>query len=378
MNQFQKNIKSNALNEDRMLANIYARAEKDGLRSAWAKAPKESFMKKRSLLFISLAMVLTFALFVTNPFSLFNKDNSKVVAAVISIDINPSFELSVNNAGLVIKIDALNADAESLNTTDLIGDPVEDVVDSIVALATEAGFINITDLDDDYVVISTVLAQGISLQLGDTLQTRIRDRIHLSDTLQCVNLVQIKATLQEQAQARDRDVPVGLYVINGMIQNQDGVMLSVREFFANDENKITIRTRAQITEVTAEKIRQRLETALNQLDQDGIDTTELRTRLENAGTADMIQIQSEVKKQINKPDDPGNNDGNGNGNGTQQGPNTDSGTGTQTNTESQIGSPDEPGSEHTNGDLTPDGGSETSTGGQTSTPGTGSNGFGGQ
>jgi hypothetical protein len=194
MNQFKKSIKENALNEDAMFANIIQRAENDGLRSAWAKAPKESSMKKRSLFVIGLAFVLTFAILIINPLSL-GKDQSKVVAAVISVDINPSFELSVNPAGLVIKIDALNDDAKTIVTTDLIGDPIEEVVDAIIALSAEAGFIDITDLEDDYVVVSTVVSEGISAEIGDTLQTRLHDRIQLSDTLQCINLVQIKATL---------------------------------------------------------------------------------------------------------------------------------------------------------------------------------------
>jgi len=337
MNQFKKSIKENALNEDAMFANIIQRAENDGLRSAWAKAPKESSMKKRSLFVIVLAFVLTFAIFIFNPLSS-AKDQSKVVAAVISVDINPSFELSVNPAGLVIKIDALNDDAKTIVTTDLIGDPVEEVVDAIIALSTEAGFIDITDLEDDYVVVSTVLSEGTSADLGDTLQTRLHDRIQLSDTLQCINLVQIKATLQEQALARGEDVPVGLYVINGMIQTQDGVMLSVKEFFSNSDNKLAIQSRAQITEITQTQIRERLEIALDKLDLDGIDTTELRTRLENAGTLDILQIQSEVKTQMNKPDDHGNNE-NGNGSNSPTNTPSENGTSTQESNQDQLGSP---------------------------------------
>jgi hypothetical protein len=104
-----------------------------------------------------------------------------------------------------------------------------------------------------------------------------------------------------------------------MIQNQGGELLSVKAFFANNENVTALQSRAEITRITQEEARERLETALNQLDEEGIDTTELRTRLENAGTLDMIQIQSEIKIQINKPDNPGNDDnGSNNGSETQE------------------------------------------------------------
>lgn len=328
MNQFKKNIKKNAFDEDAMLSNILQRASKDGLRSAWAKAPKEPDMLKRGLIFISMTLILIFALFIFNPLGIFRKDQSKVVAAVVSVDINPSFELSVNNGGLVIKIEALNDDAKSLDTDDLLGEPVEEVVDAIVSLATEAGFIDITDLEDDYVLVSTVLIQGSANQVGDMIQQRIRDRIHLSDPLQCVNLVQIKATLQEQMQARNKDVPVGLYVINGMIQTPNGQYISVKEFFSNPLYRLAIKNRAQFNEISEAKIRERISAALTELDEAGVDTTQLRTRLENANKETMIQIQSEVKKQINKKDGAGDDDAPGpqpgTDNGNQNQPNTDS------------------------------------------------------
>jgi len=336
MNQFKKNIHKNAFDEDAMLAQLYQRADKDGLRSNWAKAPKEHTMKKRSLWFISLAVVVALAVIVYNPFNNVNKDNSNVVAAIISVDINPSFELSVNNAGLVIKIEALNADAQSMDTSALLHQPAEVAVESIVALATKAGFIDTTDLEDDYVVVSTALMDGTKAELGDTLQTKLIDRIHLSDPLQCVDLVQIKATLQERQQARDRDIPVGLYVINGMIQNQNGVMLSVKEFFANDANKVSIQERAQITEVSEAKMRLRIDTALQKMDSAGINTIELRTRLQNANLADMLKIQSEVRTKLNAPVNPGNG-GNGSGEGSGSGTSTQQSTQTQTGTSTGSG-----------------------------------------
>lgn len=308
-------------------------------------------MKKRSILVLGLAIVLTFAIVLFNPLNWMTKDQSQVVAAVVSLDINPSFELSVNPAGLVIKIDALNEDSKSLNTLDLIGDPVEDVVDAIIALSADAGFIDITDLEEDYVVVSTVLAQGTSSTLGDTFHTRLHDRIKLSDNLQCVNLVELKATLQEQAQARDKDVPVGLYVINGMIQTTDGQILSVKEFFANSENMQAIQSRISMTEISLDQRKVRLELALDTMDQKGLDTTELRTRLENAGTLDMLQIQSEIRTQINKPVTPGNTD-NGNGNGSNSGTGIQQGTPNEAGSQTQQGSPSETGSPSDSGSQT--------------------------
>ncbi|MGB7594209.1 MAG: hypothetical protein WBL80_01440 [Erysipelotrichaceae bacterium] len=379
MNQFKKNIQKNAFDEDAMLAQLYQHADKDGLRPNWAKAPKEPAMKKRNLWFIGLAVVLAVAIIVSNPFSYFNKDKTNVVAAIISVDINPSFELSVNNAGIVIKIEALNADAQSIDTSALLHESAEVAVESIVALAIKAGFIDTADLEDDYVVVSTVLMSGTKAELGDTLQTKLRDRIHLSDPLQCVDLVQIKATLQERQQARDKDVPVGLYIINGSIQNQNGAMLSVKEFFANDANRAAIQQRAQITLVSETKIRLRIETVLKKMDDAGISTIELRTRLQNANLADMLKIQSEVRTRINAPVDPGNGGSgteNGSGNGTQQGTDSGNGSGTQQGTQTQTGITSDSDSGITESGQPTDSGTGSDTSGQPDGSGTGGSGTG--
>jgi hypothetical protein len=78
------------------------------------------------------------------------------VAAVVTVDINPSVKLAVSSDGKVVKIEALNPDAASLNLNRLVGKPLDKVVESIVQQATSAGFINPADGILDYVVVSTV------------------------------------------------------------------------------------------------------------------------------------------------------------------------------------------------------------------------------
>jgi hypothetical protein len=332
MNQFKKNVSQKAFNEDTMLANVYQQAKDAGLRSKWAKAPKESFMKKRILWLASVAVVLVLGLTVFYQTSWFNKDDSKIVAAVIAVDINPSFELSANSAAIVIKIEALNADALALDTSALIGLPVATVIDEIVKLATAAGFIDTSDLLEDYVVLSTVLMDQTNLRLEDKLQIQLQDRIQLSDTLQCINLVEIKATLIQQMEADNKDIPLGLYVLNGMVNTPDGTILSAKEFFSNPDNRLAIQDKVKITDVAELRIRDRIEVALQKLQAEGVDITALQTRLENASLEDMLQIQSEVRTQIDTNGNP-NDNGNGNGNGTstESNPVTDPNTGSHAN-----------------------------------------------
>jgi len=67
---------------------------------------------------------------------------SNTTVAAVSVDINPSIELSVNALNRVVAIQAFNEDGEAiLAQLNLIGKPVKAAVNEIVAAAAEAGFL---------------------------------------------------------------------------------------------------------------------------------------------------------------------------------------------------------------------------------------------
>lgn len=297
MQDFKNKIKANAFNEDKMLSTLYQRIDKDHLRSKWQKRPKESFMKKKGFLFLSLVFVLVVGVFIANPGKWFG--DTKIVAAYISVDINPSFELATDNDGYVLSVTSLNDDALSLETTDLVGMSIEDAVDTIVQRATDAGFIDPTDLIDDYVVVTTVVTTDATADLQTTLSNRLALRVQNSDTLQSINLVEMTATDEEQTAARSCDTPLGVYLLNQAINRSTDNMLSVGQFFADNNNAQTIQTRAKLTTLSETKLKERLALALNKMDNAGVDTTELRQRLENANLETALQIQNEVKQSEN-------------------------------------------------------------------------------
>ena len=292
-------------------------------------------MKKKSIFVFGLAVVVLFGIVFANSLNLFKQDTSNVVAAIVAVDINPSFELSTNSEGVVLKVEAMNDDAKTLATADLVGKPVAEAIDLIVQRANQAGFVDIEDLEDDYVVVSTVLMEKTAEAVRDRLHTQLQDRIRLSDTLQCMNVVELKAERIAQFEANEKEIPLGLYVLKGMVNLPDGTSVTVKEFFANEQNKEKVKNKIHLTEATQEKVRERIELALNKLENAGVDTTELRTRLENASAEQMMQIQNEVR---NKQEDPGQG-GNGNGNGsTEDGGNGDGNTGDDSGTQQGSGS----------------------------------------
>jgi hypothetical protein len=315
MNNFKKSFKENSFNEDKLLSMLYERAEKDGLRSKWAKTPKESKMKKTVLWAVGLVTVLVLGLVLSNQFPLMN-DN--VVMASISVDINPSFELDVNKNGIVLSVEALNEDAQTIDTTELIGMDSAQAIERIVQLVTDAGFIDPLDLEEDYVVVTTVLANEGNDDVLDTLNLQLQERIQNSGVLQGVNVVEIKADLAQKMEAEGKDVPVGLYVLHGMVTTPDGTILSAKEFFSKEGNldALKLQNNVRVHTVSEQKIRERIELALNKLEGSGMDSTELRTRLQNASLEDMLRIQSEVKNKLNAPVDAGSGSNQGENKGS--------------------------------------------------------------
>lgn len=318
MNKLEKSIQKNAFNEDDMLIQIQARTYPTKSRLTYGGTNM-----KKVVGILALSFTLIFAVWFG-----FNQNNvvqEDAVVMLVGIDINPSFELSVNQNDNVVKIDALNVDAQTIEVSDLIDQPVDLVVEEIIRRSAEAGFIDVNDLEEDYVVVSTVSLdddEDDQDQMEEHIQQRVRD----SEFLQSLNIVQVKATQREKFEAEGKNVPIGLYVINGFVEQEDGTFLSAKEFFSNPENKEKLNDRTKINLENQEKLRTRIETALGKLESNGMNASEYRLRLENATYEQMLQIQAELKVETknqnknagsdnsddsNKPEDSGSSTGQG-------------------------------------------------------------------
>ena len=251
----QKSKQVNFFDQDEMLNHIYLRAQRDGLRPS-IHTKKENFMKKtwfKGLLTLAVATSFIFV-FMTQvmapentPESVISTVVDKAVVAYVSIDINPSFEVSVLEDDTVSAIEQLNEDALSIDVSDLIGQDISVVLEAIVTRATEAGFINTEDLLEDYVLVTTVMDDDTNIELHERLTLKLQTKIHESEMLNTMNVVQMKSDMTTKLEAEGANVPVGLYVINGQVIQEDGTYLSAREFFSNSENLNQLKNTYQIT-----------------------------------------------------------------------------------------------------------------------------------
>lgn len=88
----------------------------------------------------------------------------------MSIDINPSFGIEVDEDGVVVSVEALNEDAVIvLLDTDLVGKTVEEVFTTIVSLAEELGY-----LKEDGTV-NVVMSNEEATVLQDKIATRVEN-----------------------------------------------------------------------------------------------------------------------------------------------------------------------------------------------------------
>jgi len=257
MNKLQNTIKDHAFNETEMLSRI---------RQQNQSKTKNVFSNKNIWISAGIAAAVMFVIAIgANIYSQSYKavntseDAAKYAEAMyvkhqlsyalVSLDINPSFALYTDANGKVIEIEAVNDDAKTLPVSTLVGLPVDHAISKIIALATTAGFINSTDEVEDYVIVSTVLLTATnedSDKKQDVLNNQIEKGLAEDETLDdSLNIAIIKANQVELFEAKGKDVPMGLYVINGMIEN-NGKMIPVSEFVSNSDYLNKLKNHADI------------------------------------------------------------------------------------------------------------------------------------
>lgn len=289
-------------------------------------------MKRRNGFKIAFALLAVVALAVTLGLQV-KTAAPQVAFAIVSVDINPSFELTSAEDGTVLSIKAVNDDAQTIATDDLIGLPVEQAIEQLILRATEAGFINAEDDTEDYVIVSTVLLDETNPDLEadqDELDETIGDALEDSEEIDDTTVITlIKATQREKFEAEGKDIPLGLYIINGMIE-VDGEMVSVKEFVSNADNLEKLERRAAKLANKAAHFTNLIERYLAVLAESGVDITAYQARLATEGE-DLEALKDELETlaaaydvddeidEIDNPDEDPNDQANPNDNGHGKG-----------------------------------------------------------
>jgi hypothetical protein len=296
-NKLKQSIQDHAYNEAEMLHKIMNSAHTQGI---VPKKKKPFYATPGWKLGLSFALVIILVLGVITQINRFHFFDNNSITAIYALDINPSFEISVNKNDKVVSITAINEDALGIEVEDLFGKPAISVIETLIKRSEEAGFINTTDLVDDYILVSVIPMNEVDHTQTDGLEKRISDASKDSAYLQNLNVAVIKSTLVELRIAESKKIPIGLYVINGLIEDSEGTILTAKEFFSDPENRETFQTKGLIRTDKVDRLKARILIALGKLDAIGVHTSDIKNRLITAKDKDLIYIQNEVRKLLNK------------------------------------------------------------------------------
>jgi len=161
--------------------------------------------------------------------------NTQAVYSILTVDINPSIELMINKDNQVISYKGINAEGVGLNLDEYVGQDAVSVVDAIIRLATQAGYIKTTDFIDDYILVTTVNMNSRHPETTDQLDIDLEEATLTYSNMKLVNMVIMKANKTELDDAEAKSIPVGLFILNGLV-NINGQTMSVSEYFSKQSN----------------------------------------------------------------------------------------------------------------------------------------------
>ena len=244
-------------------------------------------------LFVSMMFLLLLVLGVSSCSSDLGSDVNKYANAYITIDINPSVEIITNDEGLVESVNALNDDAEILLIdTSFNGKTVDEVVDIIMTLAMETGYI--IDTEENAILITTETDNAaLKADLDDNLDAVVNKFTEKHQLKMQVHHENQGATKELKAQAEALGISVGkLKLINKAMEVDYELTLEAAKVMAvKDLNRILINARKDMADIYSEASKQLYKSLKNRMnDEVKIKRVELINEL--LKTADTIKLAS--------------------------------------------------------------------------------------
>jgi len=296
MEKLKRAVELTVMNEDAMLEKIMQSAPKTQLGHL---SSKPVWLKVGLAFSLVLFLVLARDIFLPKENSVtigHVTANDKLAYAMVGIDINPSFELYIDMEDIVIDVRALNTDAETLNLNALIGLPVNQAVGNVIEMAKSAGFLDVTGAKLDTIIISTVSFGADGSRLISELKLALLSSRAIDRT---VRTYVIEGDEDDFEASEEKNLPLGLYLINGMIRN-DGVTMSVAEFVSDTGNLEILEEMAE--HATDSEMISVIRALIDELKKSGFDVSGFETRLNRQGE-DLEELIEDLKDAFDPEDD---------------------------------------------------------------------------
>ncbi|MFT9497065.1 anti-sigma-I factor RsgI family protein [Anaerosolibacter sp.] len=182
---------------------------------------------KVSIRTIGLAAAMFLMMFISmtwlNPWS-----TTKILAntaAVVSIDINPSVELEINQEQEVLKVIPINEDGKKVVSEELLGMAIDEAVLAIVDRAKALNYL--TEERNTVLISTTMTAEKVSLD-GKEIVGRIEQKLEEKIDLQEIQVAYLEGKKEDVEKARVQHVSIGKY---GVLKKAeaDGEQITVEE-----------------------------------------------------------------------------------------------------------------------------------------------------
>lgn len=211
--------------------------------------------KIKSVVVITLILVLSF-LFVgctttdqTEPLTFQN--------AYITLDINPSIEIITGEDGLVTEVNGLNDDAFVLLVdTNFAGKTISEVVEALMQLATDTGFIGL-DEENAILITSTTDTPEENDELEKTIEEKVKEFVNDRKIKLDLITANLAATEDIKATAEELGISVGkVKLITYAMGFDDTLTLeAAAQMSVRDLNKIIINGRKEVKDFYSEEIK---------------------------------------------------------------------------------------------------------------------------
>lgn len=179
--------------------------------------------KKKAVLSVAAALLILF--------SVLPSYSSEHVSAYMTIDVNPSIELELNDQLEVLKLTSLNEDGKLVidKLTNWKGKEVKTVTNGIVETTKKLGYLK----GNKQIVVSTTLLDK-DKKLDKNLKEEIKEISEQGNVSQTKMKV-IQATKTDRKQARKQGISTGKYVEKKLNEDKEKVKVNTREP-ATDKN----------------------------------------------------------------------------------------------------------------------------------------------
>lgn len=142
-----------------------------------------------------------------SAFFLVGCQTASAEAKYLTIEINPGIEILLNADDEITEINSLNEDGEILLVNlDLIGKGIEDAIEEIIDEATNLGYINVEQVQNQVRIQAFGKNDDASLRLGEKVRTKVQATLQTRGINGEAVIKQDGEAVQTAAQAKGIDV----------------------------------------------------------------------------------------------------------------------------------------------------------------------------